>query len=97
MDTHARALYGMPSSLFRTERLSRLHVETQVRVSGVLRANDRFLPGRICVSYGDVRWAICAQEKSPQTFSRSLAHQEQVTRRDVAPMVAHVCSYIDVF
>ena len=87
----------MPSSLFRAERLSRLHAENQGKGLRCVAGQRPFLPGRICASYGDLRWAICAQEKSPQTFSRPLAHQGKATRRDVAPMVANVCSYTDVF
>jgi len=49
MDTHARALYGMPSSLFRPERLSRLHVETQGKGLRCVAGQRPFLPGRICV------------------------------------------------
>src|SRR5438874_5744909 len=91
MDTHARALHGMPSSLFRTQRLSRLHAENQGKSPRCVEGQRPFLRGRICASYGDLRWGIFAQEKSPQTSSRPLAHQEQATRRDVAPIVLRPC------
>jgi len=63
----------------------------------VLRVNDHFYlaeSAQVMAIY-DGQYAL--KKKSPQTFSRPLAHQGKATRRDVAPMVANFCFYTDVF
>ena len=95
MDTHARR-HGGALLTIRAERLSRLRAENQGRRVSRWWVNDRFTWQNLRKLWrfkmGNMR-----SRKSPQTFSRPLAHQGKATRRDVAPMVANFCSYTDVF
>lgn len=50
LHNHARAFYGMPSSLFRAERLSRLRAENHGKGRRCVAGQRPFVPGRNCVS-----------------------------------------------
>ena len=98
MDTHARALHGMPSSLFRAGRLSRLHAENQGKGSPVCCGETTVFTRQNLRKLWRFKMGNTALKKNRlRRFLAPLAHQWKATRRDVAPMVANFCSYTDVF